>query len=277
MTSNNVCHCEVGDTDPRLYRWRPCPIHGLAGQPPALSSFPQPIERLTGPPSLSYSRSSIGSDSTRSSPPTPPPTAPHSFDARDYARQFQERYKPKYGSNPVDNLTAGSGTTVDKSKAHTPSVYEPQARKPGHRVYVLARDRNKLPEISDKPLVRCQPTDKMSKHIYYAQRTGFNPTQESLPPNILSCWGAGPRFCFEPHGLAKASKKFSRDRKKTWFAPDPINDPRDPIIEQTSQRTIQRHQPIRRPSPSHLSKPSGSPKSIRRDRLEELKVKERLQ
>ncbi|KAJ3860122.1 hypothetical protein EV359DRAFT_67577 [Lentinula novae-zelandiae] len=268
MISNNVCHCEVADTDPRLYRWRPCPVHGLARQPPP---FPQSIERLTGPPSLSYSCSSIGSDSTRSSPPTPPPTAPRSFDARDYARQFQERYRPKYGSNPVDNSTSRSGTAVDKSKAPTPSVYEPQARKPGHRVYVLARDRNKLPEVSDKPL------DKINKDVYYAQRTGFNPTQESLPPNILSCWGTGPRFCFEPHGLAKASKRISRDRKKTWFAPDPIHDPRDPIIEQTSRRTIQRHQPIRRPNPSNLSKPSGAPKSIRRDRLEELKVKEKLQ
>ncbi|KAJ3856800.1 hypothetical protein EV368DRAFT_61400 [Lentinula lateritia] len=275
MTSNNVCHCEVVDTDPRLYRWRPCPVHGLARQPPALSSFPQSISRLAGPPSLSYSRSSIGSDSTRSSPPTPPPTAPHSFDARDYARQVQERYRSKYGSNPVDDSTSRSGNTVDKSKAHTPSVYEPQARKPGHRVYVLARDRNELHEVSDKPLVRCQSTDEMNKNVYYAQRTGTNPTQESVPPNILSCWGAGPRFCFEPHGLAK--ERISRDRKKTWFAPDPIHDPRDPIIEQTSQRTIQRHQPIRRPGPRYLSKPSGAPKSIRRDRFEELKVKERLQ
>ncbi|KAJ3815665.1 hypothetical protein F5876DRAFT_61421 [Lentinula aff. lateritia] len=275
MTSNNVCHCEVVDTDPRLYRWRPCPLHGLARQPPALSSFPQSIGRLAGPPSLSYSRSSIGSDSTKSSPPTPPPTAPHSFDARDYAQQVQERYRPKCSRNPVDISTAGSGTT-DKSRAHTPSVYEPQARKPGHRVYVLARDRNKLPGVSDKPLVRCQPTDKMIKQIYYAQRTGSNPTQESLLPNILSCWGAGPRFCFEPHGLAKASKRINRDRKKTWFAPDPIHDPRDPIIEQTSQRTIQRHQPIRRPGPRYLSKPSGVPKSIKPDRLEELEVKEKV-
>ncbi|KAJ3910401.1 hypothetical protein F5879DRAFT_379018 [Lentinula edodes] len=235
MTSNNICHCEVGDTDPRLYRWRPCPIHGLARQPPAPSSFPQSIEHLTGPPSLSYSRSSIASDSTRSSPPTPPPTAPHSFDARDYARQFQERYRPKYGSSPVDNSTARSGTTVDKSKAHTPSVYEPQARKPGHRVYVLARDRNKLPEVSDKPLVRCQSTVSLTERfrprhlIYmvvnfriklttmYITRSGRDPIPPKSPCRPTSC----PAGALVPDSASNLmdSQKLRRESAETERRP----------------------------------------------------------
>ncbi|KAH7875288.1 uncharacterized protein C8R40DRAFT_1069729 [Lentinula edodes] len=105
-----------------------------------------------------------------------------------------------------------------------------------------------------RSVVRCPPT-----------RTGSNPIQESLPfkPDVvLSCRKANPEFSFEPQQLSKASKKTNRDRKKTWFSPDPGNDPRDLIVEQTNQRTLQRLRPNIRPSPGVSTPPTWTPKPI---------------
>ncbi|KAJ3934914.1 MAG: hypothetical protein NXY57DRAFT_992257 [Lentinula lateritia] len=236
---------------PNLYRWCPCTIHGCLGQP-----LPPPtrsressltIRSSFGPPSLAYSHSSGSSDSMRSAPPTPPPIEPYQFQAQAYVRRFQEKHGPN------DNVG--------------PSVYEPQARKPGHRVFVLARDRDKQSTIPNKPLVRCSPTVSPTKCFrqQHAQPTGSNPIQESLPFKsdvVLSCRKTGPKFSFEPHKLPKILKKTSRDRKRNWFSPNPSNDPRDPIIEQTNQRTLQRLRPNIRPSPGLSSPPSWTPKPI---------------
>ncbi|KAJ3906780.1 hypothetical protein F5879DRAFT_944595 [Lentinula edodes] len=244
MSSYNFRHCQVEDIDPSLYRWCPCTIHGCLRQP-----LPPPtrsressltIRSSFGPPSLDYSHSTSSSDSMRSAPPTPPPIASYHFEAEAYARRVQERYRPNDNVGPV--------------------VYEPQARKPGHRVFVLARDRDKQSNTPNKPLVRCTPTDEIDKHVYYAQRTGSHPTQESLPPKpvvVLSCRKTGPKFSFE-----KTLKKTSRDRKNNWFSPNPSNDPRDPIVEKTNQRTLQRLRPNLRPSPGLSSPPSWTPKPI---------------
>ncbi|KAJ4476898.1 hypothetical protein C8J55DRAFT_489912 [Lentinula edodes] len=171
------------------------------------------------------------------------------------------RHRPNDNVGPV----YGSARHEATVKPKVPSVYEPQARKPGHRVFVLARDRDKQSTIPNKPLVRCTPTDESYKRVYYVQPTGSNPIQESLPFKsdvVLSCKKMGPNFSFEPHKLPKTSKKTSRDRKRSWFSPDPSNDPRDPIVEQTNQRTLQRLRPNLRPSPGLSSPPSWTPKPI---------------
>ncbi|KAJ3877750.1 hypothetical protein F5051DRAFT_503703 [Lentinula edodes] len=260
MTSYNFRHCQVEDMDPNLYRWCPCTIHGCLGEP-----LPPPtrsressltIRSSFGPPSLAYSHSSGSSDSMRSAPPTPPPIEPYQFQAQAYVRRFQEKHGPNDNVGPV----YGSARHETTAKSKVPSVYEPQARKPGHRVFVLARHRDKLSDVPSEPLVRCIPTDKSNKHVYYAQRTGSYPTQKSLPPKpdvVLSCRKTGPKFTFE-----KTLKKTSRDRKSNWFSPNPSNDPRDPIVEQTNQRTLQRLRPNLRPSPGLSSPPSWTPKPI---------------
>ncbi|KAJ3877741.1 hypothetical protein F5051DRAFT_428724 [Lentinula edodes] len=196
----------------------------------------------------------------RSAPPTPSLVTPCHFEAKAYARRVEGRYRPN--ENGAMYGLARHETTTE-SEVH--SVYEPQARKPGHRVFVLARDRDKQSNTPNKLLVCCPPTDKTFNNVYYAQRTGSNPIQESLPfkPDVvLSCRKANPEFSFEPQQLSKASKKTSRDRKKTWFSPDPGNDPRDPIVEQTNQRTLQRLRPNIRPSPGVSSPPTWTPKPI---------------
>ncbi|KAJ4500483.1 hypothetical protein C8R41DRAFT_956638 [Lentinula lateritia] len=183
-------------------------------------------------------------------------------EAEAYTRRVQEGYRPNDNVAPVYD-SARYETTTTKSKV--PSVYEPQARKPGHRVFVLARDRDKQSNTPNKPLVRCPPTDETHKHIYYTQWTGSHPTQESLPPRpdvVLSCRKTGPKFSFEPHELPKTLKKTSRDRQSNWFSPNPINDPRDPIVEQTNQRTLQRLRPNIKPSPGLSGPPSWTPKPI---------------
>ncbi|KAJ3932328.1 MAG: hypothetical protein NXY57DRAFT_1003398 [Lentinula lateritia] len=240
--------------DPNLYRWCPCTIHGCLRQPlppPTQSRESSLIIRSSfGPPSLGYSHSTSSSDSMRSAPPTPPPTASYHFEAEAYARRVQEGYRPN------DNVV--------------PSVYEPQARKPGHRVFVLARDRDKQSNTPNKPLVRCPPTVGPAEcfrpqHLIYMLWTGSHPTQESLPPRpdvVLSSRKTGPKFSFEPHELPKTLKKTSRDRQSNWFSPNPINDPRDPIVEQTNQRTLQRLRPNIKPSPGLSSPPSWTPKPI---------------
>ncbi|KAJ3858774.1 hypothetical protein EV359DRAFT_68737 [Lentinula novae-zelandiae] len=265
MTSYNFRHCQVEDLDPNLYRWCPCTMHGCLRQP-----LPPPtrsresaltIRSSFGPPSLGYSHSTSSSDSMRSAPPTPPPIASYHFEAEAYARRVQERYRPNDNVDPV----YGSARHETTAKSKVPSVYEPQARKPGHRVFVLAQDRDKLSDVPNKPLVRSTPTDESYKHEYYAQRTGSHPTQESLPPKpdvVLSCRKTGPNFSFEPHKLPKTLKKISRDRKSNWFSPNPSNDPRDPIVEQTNQRTLQRLRPNIRPRPGLPSPPSWTPKPI---------------
>ncbi|KAJ3885932.1 hypothetical protein GG344DRAFT_82200 [Lentinula edodes] len=265
MSSYNFRHCQVEDIDSSLYRWCPCTIHGCLRQP-----LPPPtrsressltIRSSFGPPSLDYSHSTSSSDSMRSAPPTPPPIEPYQFKAKAYVPRFQERHRPNDNVGPVYG-SARHETTV---KPKVPSVYEPQARKPGHRVFVLARDRDKQSTIPNKPLVRCTPTDESYKHVYYVQPTGSSPIQESLPFKsdvVLSCKKMGPNFSFEPHKLPKTSKKTSRDRKRSWFSLDPSNDPRDPIVEQTNQRTLQRLRPNIRPSPGLPSPPSWTPKPI---------------
>ncbi|KAJ3810440.1 hypothetical protein F5876DRAFT_76787 [Lentinula aff. lateritia] len=266
MTCYNFRHGQVEDMNQNLYQLRTCTIHGPPTQPLLSSSRLQElslnIHSSVGPPSLAYSHSSGSSDSMRSAPSTPPPIAPYHFQVEAYARRIQERYKTNGNGGPVYG-SAHDETTTPKSKV--PSVYEPQARKPGHRVFVLARDRDKLSDAPKKLLVRCPPTDEITKHVDYAQRTGSIPTQESLPPNpdvVLSCLETGPRFSFEPHELPKTSKKTSRDRKNNWFSPNPSNDPRDPIVEQTNQRTLQRLRPNLRPSAGLSSPPSWTPKPI---------------
>ncbi|KAJ3868597.1 hypothetical protein EV359DRAFT_77468 [Lentinula novae-zelandiae] len=265
MTSHNFLHCQTKDMEPNLYRWCPCTIHESPRQP-----LPPPtrsressltIRSSVGPPSLAYSHSTGSSDSMRSAPPTPPPIEPFRFKAQANAHLFQERHRTNDNVGPVYG-SARHGTTA---KPKVPSVYEPQARKPGHRVFVLARDRDKQSTIPNKPLVRCTPTDKSHKQVYYAQRTGSHPTQESLPsrPNVvLSSWNTNPKFPFELHRLPKVSKKTSRDRMRNWFSPNPSNDPRDPIVEQMNQRTLQRLRPNIRPGPGLSSPPSWTPKPI---------------
>ncbi|KAJ3861046.1 hypothetical protein EV359DRAFT_66809 [Lentinula novae-zelandiae] len=265
MTSYNFRHCQDKDMDPYLYRWCPCTIHGSPKQPspPPTRSRESSltIRSSFGPPSLAYSHSSGSSDSVKSAPPTPPPIEPYQFKAQADIRQFEERHRPNDNVDPV----YGSARHETTAKSKVPSVYEPQARKPGHRVYVLARDRDKQSTILNEPLVRCTPTDESLNHVYYTQRTGSNPTQESLPPKpdvVLSSSSTNSRFFIEPHKLPGVSKKISRERKKTWFSPDPSNDPRDPIVEQTNQRTLQRLRPNIRPSPGPLSPPCWTPKPI---------------
>ncbi|KAF8824548.1 hypothetical protein HHX47_DHR8000097 [Lentinula edodes] len=197
----------------------------------------------------------------RSAPPTPPPIEPYQFKAQANVHLFQERHRPNDNVYPV----YGSARHETTAKSKVPSVYEPQARKPGQRGYILARDRDKPSNISAKPLVRCPPTDENCNHVYYAHGTGSNPTQESLPsrPNVvLSSWNTNPKFPFELHRLPKVSKKTSRDRKRNWFSPNPSNDPRDPVVEQMNQRTLQRLRPNLRPSPGLSSPPSWTPKPI---------------
>ncbi|KAJ3928938.1 MAG: hypothetical protein NXY57DRAFT_1041227 [Lentinula lateritia] len=263
MTSYNFRHCQVKDMDPYLYRWCPCTIHGSPKQPspPPTRSRESSltIRSSFGPPSLAYSHSSGSSDSMKSAPPTPPPIEPYRFKAQADVRQFQERHGPN------DNVDPVYGSAHHETTAKVPSVYEPQARKPGHRVFVLARDRDKLSNVPSKPLVRCTPTDQNFNNVYYAQRIGSHPAQESLPPKpnvVLSCLKTNSKFSFEPHILSKGLKTASRDGKKTWFSPNPSNDPRDPIVEQTNQRTLQRLRPNMRPSPGLSSPPSWTPKPI---------------
>ncbi|KAJ3885966.1 hypothetical protein GG344DRAFT_82164 [Lentinula edodes] len=258
MTSCNFRPCQVEQINLNLYRRCPCTIHGSPKQPlPTLSRSRESslsIRSSVGPPSLAYSQTSGSSDSMRSAPPTPSPVTPCHFEAEAYARRVEGRYRPN--ENGAMYGLARHETTTE-SKVH--SVYEPQARKPGHRVFVLERDRDKQSNTPNKLLVRCPPTDKTFNNVYYAQRTGSNPIQESLPfkPDVvLSCWKTSPKFSFEPHRLSKASKRTSRDRKKTWFSPDPGNDPRDPIVEQTNQRTLQRLRPNKRPIHGLSSPPS---------------------
>ncbi|KAJ3804891.1 hypothetical protein F5876DRAFT_70256 [Lentinula aff. lateritia] len=219
------------------------------------------IRSSFGPPSLAYSHSSGSSDSMKSAPPTPPPIEPYQFKAQGYVRRFQERHGPNDDVGPV----YGSARHKTTAKSKVRSVYEPQARKPGHRVFVLARDRDKLYDIPNKLLVRCHSTDETYKQVYYAQRTGSNPTQESLPPKpdvVPSDCNTNSKFSFEPHRLPKVLKKTSRDRNRNWFSPDPSNDPRDPIVEQTNQRTLQRLRPNIRPSPGLSSPPTWTPKPM---------------
>ncbi|KAJ3879523.1 hypothetical protein F5051DRAFT_484809 [Lentinula edodes] len=265
MTNYNFCHCQVKDMDPILYRWRPCTIHEPPRQSLPPSSRSQKSSLTThssiSPPSLTYSHSSGSSNSMSSTPPTPPPIEPYQFKAQAYVRRFEERHRPN------DNISAVYGSTCHETtaKSKVASVYEPQAREPGHRVFVLARDRDKRSNILNKPLVRCPPTDEIYNHLYYAQRTGSIPTQGSLPSRsnvILSSWNTNPKISFEPHGLPKVSKNTSRDRARIYFSPDPTNDPRDPIVEQTNQRTLQRLRPNIRPSPGLSSPPSWTPKPI---------------
>ncbi|KAJ4476887.1 hypothetical protein C8J55DRAFT_489904 [Lentinula edodes] len=233
MTSCNFRHCQVKPL-PTLSRSRESSLT---------------IYSSVGPPSLAYSQSSGSSDSMRSAPPTPSPVTPCHFEAEAYARRVEGRYRPNE-NGAMYGLACHETTT--ESKVH--SVYEPQARKPGHRVFVLERDRDKQSNTPNKLLVRCPPT-----------RTGSNPIQESLPVKpdvVLSCWKTSLKFSFEPHRLSKASKRTSRDRKNTWFSPDPGNDPRDPIVEQTNQRTLQRLRPNKRPIHGLSSPPSWTPKLI---------------
>ncbi|KAH7871127.1 uncharacterized protein C8R40DRAFT_569216 [Lentinula edodes] len=158
MTSHNFRHCQTKDMEPNLYQWCPCTIHESPRQP-----LPPPtrsressltIRSSVGPPSLAYSHSSGSSDSMRSAPPTPPPIEPYRFKAQANVHLFQGRHRPNDNVGPVYG-SARHGTTA---KPKVLSVYEPQARKPGHRVFVLARDRDKQSTIPNKPLVRCTPT-----------------------------------------------------------------------------------------------------------------------
>ncbi|KAH7874522.1 uncharacterized protein C8R40DRAFT_286949 [Lentinula edodes] len=157
MTSLNFHHCQTKDMDPNLYRWCPCTIHGCLGQPlsPPTRSRESSltIRSSFGPPSLAYSHSSGSSDSMRSAPPTPPPIERYQFKAQAYVRRFQERHGPNDNVGPV----YGSARHETTAKSKVPSVYEPQARKHGHRVFVLARHRDKLSDVPSEPLVRCPP------------------------------------------------------------------------------------------------------------------------
>ncbi|KAJ3784215.1 hypothetical protein GGU10DRAFT_334137 [Lentinula aff. detonsa] len=121
------------------------------------------------------------------------------------------------------------------------------------RACVKSRGDDKL----DNSFVRYPLADENHKLEYYMQQAGSHPTESLQPkPDIaLSSWNTYPGFSFEPYGLSE--KSISDDDYEVWSAPYFASDPRDPAVEQSPKRTIQRHsdQAIEPPTSGVISKP----------------------
>ncbi|KAJ4472119.1 hypothetical protein J3R30DRAFT_3709559 [Lentinula aciculospora] len=116
-------------------------------------------------------------------------------------------------------------------------------------------------------LVHYALMDKNLKNDYYAQRTGSHPTQQSLSPNpdtVLSCWETSPEFSFKPNGIPETGVNISQEHEAR-SAPHRIHDPRDPIVEKTSQRTTKgdSNQGTKKPSPGLIATPSWTGKPLK--------------
>ncbi|KAJ3800145.1 hypothetical protein GGU11DRAFT_754641 [Lentinula aff. detonsa] len=101
--------------------------------------------------------------------------------------------------------------------------------------------------------IRHPETDENSKLVYYMQRTGSHPTQplQSKPNDISSYRKTGPKLSSKLNGL-------TTNNHITSFEINPAHDPRDWMVEKTTQWTIRRddNEAIEKPIPSLDSKNS---------------------
>ncbi|KAJ3790672.1 hypothetical protein GGU10DRAFT_430858 [Lentinula aff. detonsa] len=237
MTSCQFCRqctCSVRNTEPRSYGWEPHHVY----------------ERPETPASSVPSLSTCGSSSTASSP------AP-SFSPSLYSTQARH-----YGSKPVKQHEFNGYFEIQKTHttdSHHPTIYDSSVHqdvtaKLEPRASISAFEPRMRTHTLNGDFVRHSETDENSKHDYYMQRTGSHPTQSlQSKPNVISSYRqTGPKLSPKPNRRTTTINPISS------FEINPAHDPRDSMVEKTTQRTIRRddNEAIEKPSPSLDSKNS---------------------
>ncbi|KAJ3743400.1 hypothetical protein DFH05DRAFT_1460668 [Lentinula detonsa] len=232
MTSCQFCRqctCSVRNTKPRSYGWDSDYVY----------------ERPESPTSSVPSLSTCGSSSTASSP-APSFSPPlHSTRAQYYgSKPVKQHQSNGYFEAQKKHTTDSHHPTVDDSSVHQDATAESKPRasfEPRIRTHALNGNFIRHPE-----------TDENDKHDYYMQRTGSHPTQslQSKPKVISSHRKTGPKLS------PKLNRRTTTNNHISSFEIDPAHDPRDSMVEKTTQRTIRRDdiEAIEKPSPSLDSK-----------------------
>ncbi|KAJ3734443.1 hypothetical protein DFJ43DRAFT_126044 [Lentinula guzmanii] len=150
------------------------------------------------------------------------------------AHQVQKMDRPDSYHPTVDNFLVRQ----DKLKPQASmSAYEPRVR-----THTLNGE-----------FIRYPVTDENYKLQYYMQRTGSHPTQSlQSKPNVISSYRkTGPK-------LSSKLNRRTTNNHISSFEINPAHDPRDWIVEKTTQWTIRRDyiEAIEKPSPSLDSKNS---------------------
>ncbi|KAJ3802716.1 hypothetical protein GGU11DRAFT_764742, partial [Lentinula aff. detonsa] len=174
---------------------------------------------LPTPTSSVPSLSTCGSSSTASSP--APSFSPSSV---------KSKYSTKggrHGSKPVKQYKSSRHANV-------------------HHIQIEDRSDSHHSTVDDS-------SDENDKLEYYMQRTGSHPTQSlQSKPNVISSYRqTGPK-------LSSKLNRRTTNNPISSFEINPAHDPRDPMVEKTTQWTIRRddNEAIEKPSPSLDSKNS---------------------
>ncbi|KAJ3837951.1 hypothetical protein F5878DRAFT_192173 [Lentinula raphanica] len=149
-----------------------------------------------------------------------------------------------------------SSASSEHSSTSSRRTHERRKRRSTANDSVNSKDSKK----SNTSFIRSSPTDENSKRSYYMQGTM---TENPLQPrsDIVSfSWSTYVAFSFEPYGFPEGS--ISDDNRSSAALLDSAHDPRDPIVEQTSKRTIrrQREHDIEKLTATTNTKPSWTPK-----------------
>ncbi|KAJ3743399.1 hypothetical protein DFH05DRAFT_1460667 [Lentinula detonsa] len=239
MTSCQFCRqctCRVRDTEPRLYQWE--------------------SERPETPTSSVPSLSTCGSSSTASSP--APSFSPSSVESK------YSTTGGRHGSKPVKQHKSSRHANVhqiqieDRSDSHHSTVDDSSVRQDANaklrpRPSISAFEPRVRTHTLNGDFIRYPVTDKNNKLEYYMQRTGSHPTQSlQSKPNVISSYRkTGPK-------LSSKLNRRTTVNPISSFEIDPAHDPRDWMVEKTTQWTIRRDdiEAIEKPSPSLDSKNS---------------------
>ncbi|KAJ3790673.1 hypothetical protein GGU10DRAFT_329071 [Lentinula aff. detonsa] len=225
----------VQDTEPRLYQWE--------------------SERSETPTSSVPSLSTCGSSSTASSPaPTFSPSVKSIYSTKagrhgsKPVKQHKSSRHVNVHQNQIEDWSDSHHSTVDDL-----SVYQDTTARLKSRTSLSAFEPRVRTHTLNGDFIRHPVTDENIKLDYYMQRTGSHPIKflQSKPNVISSHRKTGPK-------LSSKLNRRTTNNHISSFEINPAHDPRDWIVEKTTQWTIRRDyiEAIEKSSPSLDSKNS---------------------